>query len=314
MQGPQSKAAKLGPSRQEGRRAPQAACPLTSRPSPICLSRLASFTAPKTRFRPNPPVGLFQEPQVLPRSGIRSFSSLAEQRWITISLAYLKEVGAINSRKAELKPKASASRSARAASARSSLLPRSNKGRWLGQPTRALHRALRIERRRELRSNFLLLLAGSGSSSPNFAYQDLILALLLKCFCIRQAPARKHAANGRHLPPQTLRRPPSPEQCRVYARLRGLVRACRRQAGEILVCAGRKGAAAPAEKAGHGLFRVFGRASCLFRAKRQPNAPACLDPYRPLASDRIVMKGRGNWDLASHLGPDVLMPYCSPHV
>ena len=53
-------------------------------------------------------------------------------------------------------------------------------------------------------------------------------------------------ANGRHVPLEVLRRPPSPEQCNVFARRRGLVLACRRQSGNIPVCAGRRGAQAPA--------------------------------------------------------------------
>ena len=50
------------------------------------------------------PVGLFQKPQVPCRFRPPQLQPLPSQKWITVALASLKEVDAINTRKAELKP------------------------------------------------------------------------------------------------------------------------------------------------------------------------------------------------------------------
>ncbi|CAE6946232.1 unnamed protein product [Symbiodinium natans] len=49
-----------------------------------------------------PPPGLFQTPTNLPGSSLQSFSALAEQRWVTIALAYMKELETIQSRRASV--------------------------------------------------------------------------------------------------------------------------------------------------------------------------------------------------------------------
>ena len=53
----------------------------------------------------DPPAGLFQKPAALPGSSLQSFSPLAEQRWVTTSLAYVKELESISQRRAEAHPK-----------------------------------------------------------------------------------------------------------------------------------------------------------------------------------------------------------------
>ena len=56
-------------------------------------------------LQPDPPNSVFQELGTLPGTGLRSFSSLAEQKWITTALAYIKELDTIAVRRAEA-PKA----------------------------------------------------------------------------------------------------------------------------------------------------------------------------------------------------------------
>ena len=53
----------------------------------------------------DPPLGLFQQPTSLPGSSLQTFSSLAEQRWITVALAFVKELETISVRRAEAAPK-----------------------------------------------------------------------------------------------------------------------------------------------------------------------------------------------------------------
>ncbi|CAE7462864.1 unnamed protein product, partial [Symbiodinium necroappetens] len=55
----------------------------------------------------DPPSNLFAAQTAVPGSNLQSFSPLAEQRWITIALAYAKELETISSRISETQPKAS---------------------------------------------------------------------------------------------------------------------------------------------------------------------------------------------------------------
>ena len=50
-----------------------------------------------------PPAGLFQTPPSVPGASLQTFTSLADQRWVSVSLAYLKELDTISSRKSEAK-------------------------------------------------------------------------------------------------------------------------------------------------------------------------------------------------------------------
>ncbi|CAE7359437.1 unnamed protein product [Symbiodinium natans] len=52
----------------------------------------------------DPPLGIFQPPAQLPGSTLQTFSPLADQRWITVSLAYVKELETIAARKVEASP------------------------------------------------------------------------------------------------------------------------------------------------------------------------------------------------------------------
>ena len=45
----------------------------------------------------DPPLGLFQQPSTLPGSSLQSISPLADQRWVTVALAYTKELETIAS-------------------------------------------------------------------------------------------------------------------------------------------------------------------------------------------------------------------------
>ena len=53
----------------------------------------------------DPPAGVFQEPSHLPGSALQTFSALAEQRWVTTSLACVKELETIAQRRSEAAPK-----------------------------------------------------------------------------------------------------------------------------------------------------------------------------------------------------------------
>ena len=52
----------------------------------------------------DPPLSLFQDLQGLPGPSSRVFSPLADTRWVTTALSYLKEIDAIGARKQEVRP------------------------------------------------------------------------------------------------------------------------------------------------------------------------------------------------------------------
>ncbi|CAE7226712.1 unnamed protein product, partial [Symbiodinium sp. CCMP2456] len=63
-----------------------------------------SFTG-QHLFQDDRLAGLFQQPASIPGSSLQTFSPLAEQRWITVALAFVKELETISVRRAEVAPK-----------------------------------------------------------------------------------------------------------------------------------------------------------------------------------------------------------------
>ena len=135
-------------------------------------------------------------------------------------------------------------------------------------------------------------------------------------------------ADGKHIPPDCLRRPPSELQATALSRLTELIKACARLGGTTLQ-AGRRGlqlAARHAEVLHH--LRAAGLEVDSYFGKSPPAAvvpefsealvphlpggPEELSPYRDLDAERIVLSGTGSWPLAEHLGPDLLMLYLEP--
>ena len=55
--------------------------------------------------QPDPPISIFQDVSSLPSPAARAFTPLADQRWVTIALSYLKEVDAISLRRGDLAAK-----------------------------------------------------------------------------------------------------------------------------------------------------------------------------------------------------------------
>ena len=109
-------------------------------------------------------------------------------------------------------------------------------------------------------------------------------------------------AGCKPVPLRSLQRSLSPIQTQIYARIQGLVRACARQAGAVPTCSGERACS---------LLRDQG-----FEASGYPTSaaggPEALNPYRNILADQVVLHGRGAWDLASHLGPDLYLPHVEP--
>ena len=52
----------------------------------------------------DPPASLYQDASGLPSPASRAFTPLADQKWVTVALSFLKEIEAINTRRGELAP------------------------------------------------------------------------------------------------------------------------------------------------------------------------------------------------------------------
>ena len=132
-------------------------------------------------------------------------------------------------------------------------------------------------------------------------------------------------SSGRPAPALCLSRPPSDAQLAVFDRLLRLTKASARLMGDSLH-AGRKGLNLAARHAE--LTSFLSEAGLCNSGYGAPVAPASeavlvphlaggpeeLTPYRDLDPDRIVIHGTGSWDLAKHLGPNLLLPYLEPAV
>ena len=130
--------------------------------------------------------------------------------------------------------------------------------------------------------------------------------------------------DGKHIPADVLRRPPSSDRSRVFDRLMGLVRASVRLSGNT-VHEGRKGLQLAARQAEVLTFlRSAGvQEGCYAGTAEQlgagyvghlPGGPEELTPYRDLDASRIALSGTGSWDLSEFLDPGLVIPYLEPSV
>ena len=163
-------------------------------------------------------------------------------------------------------------------------------------------------------------LFSKGSRGSNRAQNHLLLIRRVT-FIVVLALDFVHSG-GCYIPSDVLRRQPSPAQASALDRLELLVKACSRQAGQVPACPGRRGAqlvartaelTAHLEKAGLGAGSYTAPvASGAFVQHDDGAGPPGLRPYRDADADRLKIAGGGRWDLASHLGPDLLMAYLEP--
>ena len=129
--------------------------------------------------------------------------------------------------------------------------------------------------------------------------------------------------DGRAIPAAALRRPPSSVHCKVFARLRLLIEASARLPASFPLAAGRRGP--------HLLSRLDELCTYLKRCgisqqvyhstvvpqepvPRETSGPPALQPYREATAARLLITGRGHWDITPYLGPELLMPFREPSV
>ncbi|CAE7356391.1 unnamed protein product, partial [Symbiodinium microadriaticum] len=311
-------------------------------------------------LQPDLPTGVFQDVAGSVGPATRAFSPLAEQRWVTVALSYLKEIEAITTRRAELHPprrpgppnlpqptdppkappktpdpeglskkqaRAAAWAAKRAAASKLVLKSGTAFGHFL-KTTLPLCRDSSLGAATAL---FPLPLPHDGlfvKRSRRRSLRRRLPHLVRVALHVLVMSLNFLHADGKHIPPDCLRRPPSELQATALSRLTELIKACARLGGTTLQ-AGRRGlqlAARHAEVLHH--LRAAGLEVDSYFGKSPPAAvvpefsealvphlpggPEELSPYRDLDAERIVLSGTGSWPLAEHLGPDLLMLYLEP--
>ena len=128
-------------------------------------------------------------------------------------------------------------------------------------------------------------------------------------------------AGGREIPISALRRLPNPAQRKVVSRIKQFVVASTHDGGEFPLAAGRRGAHALArlddlqqylftngigQEAYAGCPKPLGRVVC-----DNSGAPS-LEPYRDALASRLLISGKGHWDISPYLNTELLMPFREP--
>ena len=136
--------------------------------------------------------------------------------------------------------------------------------------------------------------------------------------------ALNHAhADGRAIPLSALRRPPSPEQCNVFARLRLFIDASARQPSDFPLAGGRRGVHLLARLDELSTYlKMCGISQSVYPGcsevkglvARDETGPTALQPYRDAVADRLLISSRGHCDVSPFLGPEFLLPYREPLV
>ena len=151
----------------------------------------------------------------------------------------------------------------------------------------------------------------------------LLGTLVDRCLHIAVMALNHAHADGRALPLSALRRRPSPEQCKVFARLRLFIEASTRQSFDFPLSGGRRGTHLLARLDELDAYlKACGISQAVYpgcpeikgHVPRNESGPAALQPYRDAAADRLLISGRGRWDVSAYLGPELLLPYREPAV
>ena len=122
----------------------------------------------------------------------------------------------------------------------------------------------------------------------------------------------------------SLQRPLSPFQVQAYDRIGVLVRAC--EARSVPSCAGRRGLHTAARLSE--VIQFLGRSGLVTGSYSDlafppegdgfvphvKKGPEALNPYGDIKADAVALHGKGEWNLAAHLGPELLLPYLEPEV
>ncbi|CAE7829539.1 unnamed protein product, partial [Symbiodinium necroappetens] len=233
----------------------------------------------------DPPSNLFAAQTPVPGSNLQSFSPLAEQRWITTALAYAKELETIASRITESQPKQGPPKPPAKPPAPLLVSTSVEEAPLSKKQLRAAQWAARKAPEVPARPSP----DGCGPDNDRadvFPLQGQVFSEAGNTQLSRSARAtfRDDVARCTSL---------SPIQAQVYARL-----------SEVVVFLHDQG------------FEASGYpASAVPPAGFVPHAtggPEALNPYRNILADQVVLHGRGSWNLAAHLGPDLYLPYVEP--
>ncbi|CAE7353024.1 unnamed protein product, partial [Symbiodinium microadriaticum] len=298
---------------------------------------------------PDPPNGLFMDRTTTPTTTLRPFSPLADQRLLATTLAYVKELDALTAKRNELpKPKAPTKPAPptkgdpggdEAALSRKFPVHLPVAPRLLLATKTSFSRLLLASFAVRFHEGepppptalFPLPVPSPGAFSrdaPKHCSRSVRRALLLgtlvdRCLHIAVMALNHAHADGRALPFSVLRRRPSPEQCNVFARLRLFIEASTRQPFDFPLSGGRRGAHLLARLDELSTYlKACGISQAIYPGcsevkglvPHDESGPAALQPYREAVADRLLISGRGHWDVSAYLGPELLLPYREPSV
>eukprot|EP00435_Cladocopium_sp_Y103_P010558 s305_g2.t1 len=263
-----------------------------------------------------PPSTVFSHKPATILSKARAFSPLADQRWVTVALAYVKELDLISSKRLELtsKPAAFGGDKAGEPSAKPKPFPK-KKGRG-GKGGGAQIAS----------ATFPLPLAsldcfrGSGNGLSRRKFWTLCKARLLNIWIL----VLDFMFLGRWPNAEELRRCPNQCQLEVFDRLRSFMVACGEAQVDFSLCPGRSspelGAAlyqlerfcdvCPELNSGYmEVPRVpFKTDPSLLSIEKHPE----LAPYRSLDSSRLRLVGQGTWPMESFMDGVLWLPFQEP--
>ena len=160
----------------------------------------------------------------------------------------------------------------------------------------------------------------SSRRNPSSALRAVLLDRLLHITCM--ALNFLHS-DGKPVPLESLRRQPNQAQLDMTGRLRSLLRASSRCPEDLPLCAGRRGVHLVSHLAS--LRDFLGRAGFVpsaypgaarFEGYAAPcvDGPPALTPYRDVSPSRLLISGRGHWDIQPFLSPELWMPFVEPLV
>ncbi|CAE7293507.1 unnamed protein product, partial [Symbiodinium sp. KB8] len=258
----------------------------------------------------DPPAGVFQKPSSLPGSSLQTFSPLAEQRWVTVSLAYVKELETIALRRAEGATLSKKQQRAAAWAAKKAV-PGSSLD--FPAPSRSLAdvfplKGLAFAEDGEFDfcswvSAIPRLLRGAKTQFAHFIGATLSL---------RRDPTLSPSTALFPLPlcyeDVFSHRPCGSAKARLLVSVRRATHLVAMGLNFLRV-------AAYLDRAGlsPGSYSTGAVPETGAKVPHDPG-PEALMPYGPIVADNVVLHGKGAWDLAEHLEPDLKMAFLEPEV
>ncbi|CAE7213749.1 unnamed protein product, partial [Symbiodinium necroappetens] len=249
------------------------------------------------------PRGLYSGVAFAPGTGVQPFSPLADQKWVTSALGYLREMDLISRGRSHEEAAKGSPVGSKAGLGRHSSSEVDSEGldacdlsfdgeftftSWAASLTRLVLKSGTCFA--HFLSSSLHLLRSDVPSAPTALYP---------------IPSPSALPVGRPVPLDVLRRSPNSLRISVYRRGTHLAARFGELTDFLLACGVGPDAYDGATQ------EVVSRGPLVPHA---PGGPDCLRPYRLFEADGIVLHGEANWDISPYLPPGMLLAYRDPLV